>query len=145
MAPQITTTQIESMKPMARAAPIALSSLTDDSCKSLAPSYAIPPDYAMSLGRAAASLDLKPAAPSGFARHEGAAKGPLDQQSGVRQPQAEARHVPDQSRFRLRHVRSRGAAGNHLAQYGDTGATRRRHGVRGAGAGGALARIWRRH
>jgi hypothetical protein len=52
MAPQITTTQIESMKPMAMAAPIALSSLADDSCKNLAPSYAKSFCYAMSHGYA---------------------------------------------------------------------------------------------
>jgi hypothetical protein len=51
MAPQITTTQIESMKPMARAAPIALSSLTDVFCRTLAPSYAKSFGCAMSPGR----------------------------------------------------------------------------------------------
>ena len=46
--------------------------------------------------------------------------------------------------FGLRDVGSRRPARTDLAEYRDAGAARRRDGVRGAGAGGALARLWRR-
>ena len=51
---------------------------------------------------------------------------PLDEsQSGLRQPQAETRHLSDQSRQRLRHVGSRRPPRNHLAEHGDARPTRR--------------------
>ena len=64
-------------------------------------------------------------------------------QSGAQHPPAEARHVPDQSRFRLRDVRARRPARHHLGQHRGAGEARRRDGVRGARPGGALAGLGR--
>ena len=74
---------------------------------------------------------------------EQAPRRPAFDQSGLQQPQTQARNVPDQSRLRLPDGRRRGPAENQLAEYGRAREARRRDGVRGAGAGGALARLRR--
>ena len=53
--------------------------------------------------------------------------------------------LPDQPRQRLRDVGPRRPARHHLAQHGRARQARRGDGVRGAGAGRALARLRRRH
>ena len=66
-------------------------------------------------------------------------------QSGLQRPQAQARHLRHQSRPRLRHFHHRRRARDQLAEHAGTGEDLRGHGVRGAGADRALARLWRGH
>src|SRR5262249_16570676 len=66
-------------------------------------------------------------------------------QSGLQQPQTEARDLPNQSRQRVRDVGPRRPARHHLGEYARARQARRRDGFRGAGAGRALARLRRRH
>ena len=75
--------------------------------------------------------------------HAGEAEGPARDQSRVQHAAAEARHVPDQSRFRLRDVATSTAGSTSPGQHGGAGEALRRDGVRGAGSGGALAGLGR--
>ena len=68
----------------------------------------------------------------------GKAERPDADQSGAEHAAAQARHVPDQSRHRLRDERPRRPARHHLAEHGGAGEAFRRDGIRGAGAGRAL-------
>jgi hypothetical protein len=66
-------------------------------------------------------------------------------QSGVQRPQAQARHVWNESRPRLRDLDHRPGAGDQLAQHLGAGQDLGGDGVRGAGADRPLARLRRRH